>query len=115
MLIWGILNNMMIFHSDYIIAYITEVKCILFFSLNSIENILYVFEVSSVCPNHGSIAGNTNITLYGLGFPDDVSVVIGGSDCTVTDATSTELTCTTADLGKTHHIRNNASDPCKVL
>ena len=54
--------------------------------------------VASVSPLQGSIAGGTQLTISGYGFSSDssqVSVSIGGSECTVSLASYSYIQCTT--------------------
>ncbi len=55
-------------------------------------------QVLNLTPFSGQ--GGTIVTLYGSGLTDDISsisVTIGGSTCDVTQANSTQITCTAAD------------------
>lgn len=59
-------------------------------------------EVNSVSPATGSLAGGTIVTIRGRGFPtfeldpsDTLAVTVGGSPCTVTHTSYSEVRCTT--------------------
>ena len=56
-------------------------------------------EITDVSPNQGSVAGSTLLTIAGLGFSansSDVSVSVGGQECTVSSSNYTTIICTTA-------------------
>ena len=56
--------------------------------------------LDSISPRFGSVTGNTPVTFTGSNFPTDASlytILIDNRVCTVTAATSTSVTCTTAN------------------
>ncbi|MBN3294523.1 PKHL1 protein, partial [Polypterus senegalus] len=50
--------------------------------------------VTSVSPLNGSIAGNTSLTISGSQFESQSSVLIGNSNCEITEWTSSTIICT---------------------
>ena len=67
------------------------------------------FYVSLVSPSYGSILGGTQLTLAGKGFPvnrnNDVSVKVGGKECSILSVSATSIQCSTSGLQKTHPVQ----------
>uniref|UniRef100_UPI0037E8D1AF fibrocystin-L-like n=1 Tax=Semicossyphus pulcher TaxID=241346 RepID=UPI0037E8D1AF len=55
----------------------------------------YQLSVSSFSPLSGSSAGGTLLTVKGHGFSHESKVTVGSEECTVVDASDTELKCRT--------------------
>ncbi|KAM9385916.1 fibrocystin-L-like isoform 2-T2 [Pholidichthys leucotaenia] len=55
----------------------------------------YQLNVSSVSPLSGSLEGGTLLTVEGYGFCTNTTVTVGSAECTVVEATDTELKCRT--------------------
>ncbi|CAK8682961.1 unnamed protein product [Clavelina lepadiformis] len=76
------------------------------------QAVTYEFNISSIAPDKGSLAGGTTVTLTGSGFTSDTAVRIGDVTCgDVSVASSNLLTCVTNPSGKTHIVTNTGSHP----
>ncbi|XP_069478237.1 fibrocystin-L-like [Ambystoma mexicanum] len=76
-------------------------------SLN--PSIEYLFKVSSLSPQQGSLYGGTKITLTGDGFstnPQENKVLLGSIPCTVTSSSETMLHCVTQSIANTQIVTN---------
>ncbi|XP_058475058.1 PKHD1 like 1, tandem duplicate 1 [Solea solea] len=62
---------------------------------DNILNFTYQLIVSSFSPLSGSLAGGTLLTVEGFGFNQNATVTVDGEECTVVDATDTEIKCRT--------------------
>ncbi|KAM6899772.1 PKHD1 like 1, tandem duplicate 1 [Xenentodon cancila] len=72
----------------------------------------YILEVSSVSPPFGSLLGGTRLTVSGSGFSNktaDNKVSVGGADCDVVAASSSELQCVVQSEERTHVVTNQGS------
>ncbi len=54
--------------------------------------------VTSVSPNSGIYTGGTSVTISGSNFSTSSTVSLGGSACSITSVTSTEIHCTTSAI-----------------
>lgn len=57
--------------------------------------------LTEISPRYGAVEGNEEVKFIGEGFPtgsplSDFNIKIDERECTVTDVTSTQVTCTTA-------------------
>lgn len=53
-----------------------------------------------------SLLGGQRIMLYGAGFSDTASVLLGDIKCEVETATSNSIQCVTQSSTKTHYVDN---------
>lgn len=51
--------------------------------------------ITSISPDHGPIAGGTEVTITGTGFQNGATVLIGGVACAIVSISATEIVCTT--------------------
>ncbi|KAL5019598.1 hypothetical protein ScPMuIL_002490 [Solemya velum] len=88
---------------------------ILIFQRNKkVPEIECVLTLRKIRPIGGSLFGGTKLTLTGEGFSKDVyniEVSVGGTDCEVHSATTTEVICTLSWNGKLHHVNNQGTHP----
>ncbi|XP_012942613.1 fibrocystin-L [Aplysia californica] len=74
---------------------------------NSISDITYTFEVTSMTPDFGSLYGGTDLLITGTGFNTNSSLMdvsVGPHKCDISSATLTSIECRIADTGVTHTI-----------
>lgn len=77
-----------------------------------------VLTLRKIRPIGGSLFGGTKLTLTGEGFSKDVyniEVSVGGTDCEVHSATTTEVICTLSWNGKLHHVNNQGTHPGQFI
>ena len=77
-------------------------------------------QITSVTPSRGGTGGGTTLTIRGSGFSNTQSdnvVTIDGTECTVTSASSTEITCQTGPHSRTIEtkVRVNVGNNGKAL
>ena len=92
--------------------------CVNLCRTNSIADISYDFEVTNVFPLEGSFAGGSVLTVTGTGFSttsSDNIIKVGGTPCSVTSSTSTEVICTLDSPAVTHQVDNQGVHPSKFL
>ena len=93
-------------------------RIIIYYRSNSIPNITYTFEITSVYPSTGSILGGNTITISGVGFSGNVSdymAMIGNNECVVIDATDVELRCIVPSVAETYLIENTGTHACMFI
>ena len=81
---------------------------IYFFSSN-VPTINVELSVTNVYPLSGSLQGGTRLTVTGVGFGNDSSLVevdVGDVICDVESVTDTEIVCLIADSGEVHAVTN---------
>ncbi|KAK3716577.1 hypothetical protein RRG08_039372 [Elysia crispata] len=74
---------------------------------NSISDISYVFQVTSLSPGFGSLYGGTDLLIMGEGFSSNSSemeITLGPHTCDITSVTINQIECRIADTGTTHII-----------
>lgn len=74
----------------------------------------YIFEVHSIFPLIGSVAGGTHVTITGRGFGLNASravVTVQGRPCRVTSCNDTHVTCETEDIFQTVEVDNSGVHP----
>ncbi|GFS10808.1 polycystic kidney and hepatic disease-like 1 [Elysia marginata] len=74
---------------------------------NAISDISYVFQVTSMSPDFGSLYGGTDLLIIGEGFSSNSSemeVSLGPHACDITSVTNNQIECRIADTGVTHLI-----------
>ncbi|HVN32596.1 MAG TPA: IPT/TIG domain-containing protein [Thermoanaerobaculaceae bacterium] len=81
--------------SGNIIASVGGGSCTVTASSGLITVIAAAPTISNVTPNNGPAAGGTSVTITGTNFQAGAAVTFGGVGATVTNVTSTTITCTT--------------------
>ena len=75
----------------------------------------YQFEITSISPDTGSIAGGTEVTLTGIGLVENMTVTLDGRDYLVTNVSEegTQGTFFTGPSKETIQIKNDGGHPGK--
>ena len=79
-----------------------------------LTDILYTLDVSTICPNVGSLGGGSVLTITGSGFSEKLDlydISVGGYKCEVNHASNSEVVCTIEATGDTHHVDNLGNHP----
>lgn len=77
----------------------------------------YVFEVHSVSPLIGSVAGGTHVVITGRGFGSNVSradVTAQGRPCRITSINDTQVICETEDMFQTVEVNSGGTHQSKL-
>ncbi|GFN92114.1 fibrocystin-l, partial [Plakobranchus ocellatus] len=94
-------------HGDYRLLVLVDGKGYADLRTNSISDISYVFQVTSMSPSFGSLYGGTDLLIVGEGFSSNSSemeVTLGPHTCDITSLTANQIECRIADTGVTHII-----------
>lgn len=81
------------------------------------RNIHYLFEVYSICPPIGSVAGGTDVVITGRGFGADKSravISVRGRLCKITSYSDTQVICETMDIFEIIEVDNSGSHPGRL-
>ena len=84
---------------------------------NSISDISYVFQVTSLSPGFGSLYGGTDLLIMGEGFSSNSSemeITLGPHTCDITSVTNNQIECRIADTGTTHIISATGTHKSKL-
>ncbi|XP_067950539.1 fibrocystin-L-like [Watersipora subatra] len=85
-----------------------------FASFDSTPTLTVTLKVYGISVRKGSFEGGTRLGISGTGFgtnKDVVSVMIGDSECEITELTNREITCMTGRRSKTVTVTNGGIDP----
>ena len=84
---------------------------------NHFLRLAYRFEITSISPDTGSIAGGTEVTLTGIGLVENMTVRLDGRDYLVTNVSEegTQATFVTGPSTSTHMIKNDGIHARKYL
>ncbi|GFN92108.1 fibrocystin-l, partial [Plakobranchus ocellatus] len=94
-------------HGDYRLLVLVDNKGYADLRKHSISDISYVFQVTSMSPNFGSLYGGTDLLIVGEGFSSkssEIEVTLGPHTCDITSLTANRIKCRIADTGTKHII-----------
>ena len=79
------------------------------FSLEDHPIVEIEFSLDFIYPLSGSVLGGTQLSLYGRGFPvnlsEEVAVTVDGRECDISSVSHTSIECITSGLQKNHHVK----------